>query len=237
LRVVWTALLIVGVGLVGSGCLHLSSEITISKDRSGEILLTYSMGENVVAQLRQLKALTHDLAKAAQTNAPSGDWLELFSDPQEPALKLWFKEQEVYGLTVKNLRVTAQGPRRSVRVQVAFRNLDELAQAPFLKASGFAVSNREDRATVLVRRLPTASEDVQPPNVKDPVVLRSLASFMSGFVVKLLLRAPGEVLETSAHKKAAHTAYWEYDFNSDPARVIELFNEDMSATYDTRQAF
>jgi hypothetical protein len=184
-----------------------------------------------------MKALAHDLAKAAQTNAPPEDWLELFLDPQEPALKLWFKDQAIYGLTVKNLRVVAQGARRTVRVQVAFRNLEELAQAPFLKGSGFAVSNREDGATVLVRRLPAAIDGVPPPNVKDPAVLRSLAPFMSGFSVKLRVRAPGEVLETSAHKKASHTAYWEYDFNNDPARVVELFNEDMLVTYGTREAF
>lgn len=215
------------LSLLASGCVQFDADVKIKDDRSCSADLSYVLNEQTVTQLRLVYETTARLAAAAGQTPPStSSAMRVFLDPQEAAIRQYVGTLSPYGISLSDIRVRTMGGRRSVRMVLSFADLQKAVAAPSLQDAGLRFGRRMDGMWEFVREGSGTTNPVMTASAAN-----SVTPAMSGFSVRIKVRTPGAVVETTAPKKSPRAVAWEFDFNRDPQSAEQAFSAPLRVVY------
>jgi hypothetical protein len=211
------------------GCLQLEGELTIRADRSASLKLNYTLGDQIVAQLRGAMDAADRLAVAVGEPVPptAGSAMRVFGDPRELEIRNYMRGLSPYGIECSEVRVASGGSRRVVRMTVACTDVERAVKAPPLQAAGLSFRRNDDGTFGLVRAATGSATNL----LSGAEVIREVTPVLAGFRTSFRIRTPGAIVRTSARKHTTRSVVWEHDFNRDPPSFQEALSGEMSVTY------
>lgn len=217
------------------GCLKLEQVLTIGKDGSGTLDLSYSVTEQAATQIAQMLQFKEKIDKitgdADTEKALDGYYTKLFMTPTEEAFKREFKKYEKNGVTLNTIMVSAKEGKRSVKLKASFRSLAELQKADFFPQYGFSVKKLNDDSCFFFRDRMNR-DDQTAPMLSDDQQMRVVQPFLSGFNVALRVVTPGKILKSNSASKALYTASWNFDLDTDADALLHLQNQQFKIIFD-----
>jgi hypothetical protein len=193
----------------------------------------YTVSEETVNQFRALYGLKADLMRAA--GGPDAGAVDeavpFLLEPNEDRIRAELKPYEENGLALERLKVDVLNNRRRVQMTLSFRNLADLARADFFPEYGFSLQ-RTEGGNYLLHREGYTIDTGGPADFSDPVTVKMLSPFLSGFRAALRVVVPGPILETNAARPTRFAASWLYDFDRDPNALAALQSTDMKILFE-----
>jgi hypothetical protein len=212
---------------LASGCVQVDAELTLKEDRSGSAVVSYVIGEQTVTQLREVFETADRLAVASNMAPVSGtSAMKVLLDPRDATVKQFVGSLAAYGVTLTDLRIRNANGRRSVRMGLAFSDFQKAMSAPALGDANVHLGRRGDGKWELARE-----GSLSTNGVMTVAAATALAPVFGGFSVRLKVRTPGPVLETTAPKKSPRAVAWEFDFNRDPQSIEQVFSGPLRVVY------
>lgn len=210
-----------------AGCVQIEGEVSIKEDRSGSAELTYVLTEQTVTQFGQVFETTDRLlAAAGEPAASTSSAMRVLLNPQEESIRQYVRGLSPYGISLSDLRVRKSSGRRSVRMVLAFADLQKAAAAPVLRDAGLRFGRRSDGMWEIARDGGAATNAAMTASAANAVT-----PVMAGFSAHIKVRTPGAVVETTAPKKSPRAVAWEFDFNRDPQSVEQAFYAPLRVVY------
>lgn len=212
---------------LGAGCVQIDAEVTLREDRSGSAVVTYIIGEQSVAQLRSVIETADRLAVAGNLAPASGSSaMRVLIDPKESSVRQYIESLASYGVSLSDLRIRNANGKRSVRVGLAFTDLQKAVTAPPLRDANLRFGRRNDGMWELSRDGAASTNALM-----SAAVANSLAPTLGGFSARIKVRTPGAIVETTAPKKSPMAVAWEFDFNREPQSVEQAFYAPLRVVY------
>ena len=224
--------IVLGFGaLLVSGCIQLDSILTLTTEGGAVLEVEYRISEAAVRQLktafefrRRMDSLTSESVSALQE--PD----EVFLDPSEPVIRLFFKKYEPNGIALDRLNVSAKDGWRQVVFRLSCKNLADAAKTDLFAAYGFDL---QPEGQGRLRFYRPAESKAQRQSVFDPEAVKVMTPLCEGFKAAFKLVVPGRVLESNAHQTALRSAVWSFDYNKDQGAIAALQNQEFSVLFET----
>lgn len=210
-----------------AGCVQIDAEVTVREDRSGSAVVSYVLGEQSVTQLRGVMETADRLAVAADLPPASGaSAMKVLIDPREAAIRQYVESMANYGISLSDLKIRNANGKRSVRMGLAFTDLQKAVGAPPLRDAGLRFGRRADGNWELAR---DGAGSTNAP--MGAAAASSLTPTLGGFSARIKVRTPGAIVETTAPKKSPKAVAWEFDFNREPQDVEQAFYAPLRVVY------
>ena len=217
--------------LAASGCLKLDETLTIEKNGSGNIELTYIIPEQTVAQMKSMFKLRDQMDLITGQSAPQTKeeiFQRLFFDPAEERIRQQLKRYEPFGITIDTLKVETRSSARNVNLKVLFADLARLAKTDFFPEHGFTLARNKDGTYTFYR----ASEPNGSQENIGSEAAGLLTPVLNGFRAALKINTPGKIIETNASRKTLYNAAWIFEFDKDPNAMTALQRQNMKIVFD-----
>jgi hypothetical protein len=212
---------------LAAGCVQVDGEITLKADRSGSTVVTYVLGEQTIGQLREVSDAAARLAAASNAAPESGiSAMKVLLDPRDATVRQFVGSLAPYGVTLTDLKIRVANGRRSVRMALAFSDFQKAMSAPALSDANVRLGLRGDGMWELARE-----GSLSTNGAVTAAAATALAPVFGGFSVKLKVKTPGPIMETTAPKKSPRAVAWEFDFNRDPQSVEQAFHAPLRVVY------
>lgn len=213
------------LAVLAAGCVQMDVDLNVKSDRSATADISYSLTEQVVSQFRQVFEVTDRLVTASAEDALSTSAMRVFLDPREETVKQYVSTLSTYEIKLTEVRVRESSGRRTVRVSLAFGDLQKAAGAPVFKNAGLRFGRRPDGLWELARE---GSESDAPVTES---ALKEVSPMLSGFTARIKVRTPGAVMETTAPRKSPRGVDWEFDFGRSPEAAVRAFSAPLRVAY------
>ncbi len=224
--------------LMLTGCLQMEHDLRIHADGSALYRLDYAITEQAITQFRAMFKLKDELAIAAG-EPPPGPELEplLFTmlDPNEADIRRHLAEVTAMGITIRSIRHETRAAWRHLEIQLEIADLALLADHPFFKAHGFDLFKNAEGHYVFNRQ-PHLDEPAHlaiAPSARD---LEQITPLLAGFKTVVKVTPPGRILSSTAARTSLQTAFWEFDFNRQPAALTSLLHQHFHLIFDAPRA-
>jgi hypothetical protein len=231
-------LLIVAVGLFGSGCLKMEHDLRFKEDGTATYRLKYSISEQAITQLRAVEKLKTDLVLASGEPPPAPDLdplLQAFLDPDEGLLKELIKKEEANGIKLKSLEVESRSAWRKVDLYIEIHDLEAVAQTKFFKTHGFNLAQDKDGRYVFSRD-PHINQRGEIPKAPSDEDLKQMIPLVAGFNTTLKVTVPGRIMATTAFRTTLSTASWTFDFDKEPSAIQAVQRQPFRIVFDAKKA-
>ena len=218
MKIRFAAILLAAAALAVGGCMQVENNAVIEKDGSGTLTLQISMSQEVAQALQDLKELGGDAAKDVE---------------DMPDITTLSKQDLEKDLAGKGCKVTefanevSQDGKRTIRMSVAFKDLDGLSAAMASMAGNEAlrIYRRPDGNYLLVAESsPEDSEEESEAEEETPdpaasmenmaktmEIMGKLMAHAGEMSVKTSITLPGDIVESNATRTEGRTAYWQMD--------------------------
>lgn len=210
---------LIGVFLVSAlaGCVNVDQTLTLEKDGSGTVDLTYSMSEESISEWQDVARNMLD-ASGSGSSAPVMPF-----DFSDEDIRNDFKEFERDGVTLRSLRTEARNGWRSRRLLIGFKSLSGLAKAGFLGDRNISLARNPQGNYVFTQQV--GREGNLPPELAaftEESADSLFSGMMQGFKAVIRVRTPGRILETNAPEKSDRQAGWTFDLERDPEALQKV---------------
>ncbi len=229
----YVRLLLIAALALSVGCIKFSKTLTLNDDGSGLIDITYTLPEETVTQMSGMMTLADELAEAAG-EPPPGDkhgYLELLLNPSENRIKSKVESYDVPGLKLNTVKVESRDGSRRVRLQLLFKNIQDLAETDFFADHGFTLTRLEGGNYRMVRK-GTETSGPQPVDLDDPQIVRLLTPILGGFEAMVKVKTPGRILQANTTRRSLRQAAWNFEFNRDAEDFREFYTKDLIAVFE-----
>jgi hypothetical protein len=193
-----------------AGCIHVDQTLTLEKNGSGMVDLTYAMSEESIAQWQ-------DVARNMFDSPNHGNSSSIMPfDFSDQDIRDDFKEYEP-DVVLQSVKSETRDGWKYRRMVISFRSLAGLSKAGFLADRN--ISLVKDARGNYVFTQQAGPEGNLPPELAalDGTLADSLFSgMMQGFRAAIRVKTPGRILETNAPEKSERTARWLFDSERDP---------------------
>ncbi len=211
---------------LAAGCINVEQNLTIHKDGSGVIDLTYGMSEETLSRLGSMAAMS-GLADdgASEVSNPF--------DQTEAEIREEFKDYAGSGVTLESVKTETRGGWRYRTMVIRFKNLKGLADVGFLSDQNVALVKNEQGNYVLTQNVTSSAAQNQGlPEIGDVSSDPVMAELMKGFRVVMRIKTPSPILETNAPRKTADTATWILDLQEDPKALDKAQRLSIRVVFD-----
>gem|GEM_PF-1306532 len=194
--------------LLSSGCLHLRQELQIHADGTLTAVHQYSVPAELLPSLRRSRGVIENW----QGLDPGPDLMRLNWFDNQAAVERHFS---VSGVEVVDYRRYEQDGRYCVDITVKAANAWSALQSGLF---GSFVLERTETGNVLFR-----ADVIQPPLPQEPhpEQLQRLRELCRGLRLRLDVRVPTEVLETTAAASTAQLQTWLFEPDRDPIILLQ----------------
>lgn len=217
--------------MLAQGCVKMDTVLSLRRDGSGTLDISYSVTEEVVDRIKAMQTLHRELTPPEDAAAAAP--LYAFFDPSQERLEAAVRKLEKYGVKAEDLVFENREVSRHVRARLYFEDLAKLAKAPAFQQYGFNLTRNAQGDYVLSRPSRTRDASADLP-YGDPEVTRNLGPMLEGFRVDVRIETPGRILDTNASRSSPTSAMWSFDFARDPAAVAAFRDRDLTVVFDGR---
>jgi len=208
-----------------SGCLKVDQTLTINKDGSGQMEMSYSMQESTIRQMEAMSQM-----EAAQGEEGSGSGAEQFEFNEE-ALRKQFAGAEERGIKVESIDSKTESGWRTMHVKLSFKDLSALAGTEMMEDNVFSLKKNAKGNYVLVQKTgeegAEAGDEAMPPEM-----MAQMAPMFAGMRIVQRVKVPGKVVSTNATENDGSTASWIFDIDKDPAVINKIQNLKMEIEFE-----
>lgn len=214
-----------------NGCLNLDQTLTIQKDGSAILDVTYSLTENSIIQAKamlKLKEQINTYSANTKPNPVQDTYVRLLLDPVQDSIRKELDSYKPYGITVKHLRVETRREFRYVSIRLAIDDLGKATKTDLFRVCGFSLTKTtNDNYRFL---LPRSTVQLESSSLNESDI-RMLSPILNGFHVQIKLVTPSQILKTNAHKSSENTAEWVFDFDDNPNAIVALQNQNFDVLF------
>ena len=196
--------------LASAGCIKVDQTLTLEKDGSGTIDLTYSMSEQSVAQWQ-------DVANGMFGSDAGGTSTAMPFDFTDQDIRDDFKEFEKDGVVLQSIQSETRNGWKTRRLLIGFKSLAGVAKTGFLANRDISLVKDASGNYVFTQKAGGAGN--LPPEIAamtEPPADTLFSDMLQGFKAVLRVKTPGLILETNAPQKSGREAAWTFDIDRDP---------------------
>ena len=217
-----------------SGCIELTQQITIRKDGSGTMTLSYNLPDNTSIQMKAMRELNKEMMRAAGETyqpRPVDNHFDLLMDPVDKNIRDLIKKYEPQGLSLDDLRIEVLEGRKRVRIQLRFEDLAKAAQSDLFRAHWpLALTKMAD--SVYLLNMTNGHPGKEPElDFTDSATLKAITPILKGFKVIIRIVPPGEITSTSAAQSSKRSAVWTFDFDRNPSAFSSFQTANMNVRF------
>lgn len=215
-----------------NGCLNLDQTLTIQKDGSAMLDVTYSLTENSIIQAKAMLKLKEQMNAYSMNKKPDSTqdkYVLLLLDPVQDSLRKELNSYKPYGITIKHLRVETRREFRYVSIKLAIDNLAKAAETDFFRAYGFSLTKTPNDNYRFLR--PRSIAQQGSPYAFSESDIRVLTPILNGFHVEIKIVTPSRILKTNAPKSVENVAEWIFDFDNNPNAIVALQNQNFDVLF------
>ena len=229
------SLLLTAIIFCCTGCLRLSSTVTIDRDGSGSIEIEYNIPEQTIMQIRSMTKLRRELQEASgKTADPQEEYsfrvIQVFFDPTDNGIQTFFNELQDNGISLQSKRIRSREGARQVNMSVNFSSLEKLAASAPFSIFGFSIMPAHEGNYRIIRQ-GNANINIPEVDMNDPAFVSSVVPFLQGFRAELRVRTPGPVVAANTPAFQGNTAMWTFDFDREPRALHYLNSRDMELVF------
>jgi len=218
--------------LVFAGCIRLDQTLTIEKDASGSLDVSYAISEDAVAQAKAAFKLRDQMAmESGKSDAAIFDdpLVQTFLYPNAEDIKREMDKYARNGIKLESLKITTADNWRNVKMKLTFKNLAEVAKADFFRKDGFSLSKNTEGNYALKKDGAGRYTALLSPDMTNLV-----SPMLTGFNVVVNVSVPGRILKTNAHRTSPQNnmATWSYNYDKDPNVLSTIQNQSFSIVFD-----
>ena len=141
--------------IAGAGCLKMDQTLTINKDGSAMLDMSYGMQESTIAQMEAMEKMSEQMA--AQMGEEGEDVGDEDDDSDsfefnEESIREDFKELEEHGVELVDLNSEIKDGWKFINMKVRFQDLKSLAKTDFFKDSDMSLKRNADGNYVLSQK-------------------------------------------------------------------------------------
>lgn len=200
-----------------AGCINVDQTLSLEKDGSGTIDLTYSMSEASISEWQ-------DVAQHMFGSSEPGEESSVMPfDFTDQDIRDDFKEYEKDGVVLRSVQSETRNGWRSRRMLIGFKSLAGVAKTGFLANRDISLVKDANGNYVFTQK-PGGAGNL-PPELTPFAELKADSLFgdmMQGFKAVVRVRTPGPILETNAPQKKDREAAWTYDLDRDPQALQKV---------------
>lgn len=208
-----------------SGCVHVDQAITLNKDGSGRLEVSYGMS---LGDLEQMQALTESAGGGEKDKTASATPFDF----REEDIRKDFEEYARFGVKLDSVKTEEKDGWKYIHLKVAFRNLAGLAKTELVADRAVSLSKDAEGRYVFRQAVGEALPDVQAEGGDGESASAVMAGLMKGFRARVRVSVPGPIVESSGARIEGQTAEWEYDLEKDPKAVERLQRADMRVVFE-----
>lgn len=223
-----------------SGCIDLQQTLTLTGNGSGKYELAYSISDESINNYKSMRELTGTLREHAgalgistENSQDESHYLDLLLNPDEAVIRKAIESQASYGLKLEKLTLEVRDAVRFVRLVVAFKNINDLAKAPWFEEHGFSLIKQQG-AWLFYR--PPESGNNPIPALTDKDEIQALTPVLHGFHVASTFRAPGRVLKSTGSAEPPFNVSWTFDFDRNVNALSALQNQQLQVLFECPDA-
>ena len=216
------------------GCLEISQVMSIRKDGSGSIDLTYVLPDNTAAQMKAAELLKQEMIKAAGEKyepRPVDTHYALFMDPSDKPIRDLIARCEPYGITLERLKIEVLEGRRRVRIHLRFSDIAKAAKSDIFRIHWPVTLVKHADGTYQLNVTNGRPADEPELDFSDPATLKAITPVLRGFKATIRINTPGEVISTEASTVGRSSAVWTFNFNEDPRAFSTFKTTNMSIRF------
>jgi hypothetical protein len=218
-----------------AGCIKVDQTLSLAKDGSARLEVSYSIAEEAVDRFQSMFELEARMARVAGETLPKDRedaWHRLLLQPEEEAIRNRLAGYDKYGMRVDKLKVESRGGRREVQIVLLAEDLARAAESDLFRQYGFSL--RKNRTGNYVFYRPGKKPPQDAAQQPDPEDSEQLSPLLAGFKVHIRVNTPGRILETNAAGKGLYAATWTFDFDREPTALADLQRQDLYIVFDGR---
>lgn len=210
--------------LASAGCIKVDQTLTLEKDGSGTIDLTYSMSEQNLARWQ-------DMANGMFGSDAGGTAMPFDFTDQD--IRDDFKEFEKDGVVLQSIRSETRNGWKTRRLLIGFKSLAGVAKTGFLANRDISLVKDASGNYVFTQKAGGAGN--LPPEIAamtEPPADMLFLDMMQGFKAALRVKTPGLILETNAPQKSDREAAWTFDIDRDPDALRKIQKTSLRIVFD-----
>ena len=225
MRAAWIAALFFVSAL--TGCIKVDQILTLEKDGSGTIDLTYRMSEESIAQWQ-------DVARHMFGSSEGGNTSSIMPfDFSDADIRRDFKEYEREGVLLQSLKTETRNGWKIRRMVIGFRNLAALSKAGFLGGRNISLAKDSRGNYVLSQQAGRGGNlPAELAEFSDPSTDSIFSGMMEGFRAVIRVKTPGRILETNAPEKSEREAGWVFDLDRDSEALKKVQEASLRIVFD-----
>lgn len=228
-----------------SGCLKVEQTITLNKDGSCNLEMTYGMSKQNIEQLKTMQKLASaaandDFNEAEAMNRDNSVSQTLFEFNEENVRKK-FQELEPFGVKLEKLESETRNDWKYINVLVSFKDLDALMKTEFFNKGAFSLTKNKEGNYVFSQSVANYGHIQNNSSSSDHdsqrLMLQQLAPLLKGLKIIVNVKVPGKILESNAMQKninndnSDNVATWVYDLDKDPEALYKIQKSQMMVVF------
>jgi hypothetical protein len=208
---------------VAAGCIKVDQTLTLNKDGSGELAVSYGMSEQTIAQMEAMKEMSKNMAEA------NGEPVEDDDSPfdfNEDDVREQFAKLKDKGITLKSVKSETRDGWKYMNLVVAFKDMNALAETDFFSDSQLSLTKDADGNYVLLQKSGDfgMGEEGQSPE-QQKAMMEQMKPMFAGMRIAMTIKVPTKVLETNATEHNDNSASWIYDIDKDSDALSKMQND------------
>lgn len=226
------AMILMMAGLI-SGCVKMDQTLTINKDGSASVEMSYGMSEAMVNQMEMMKKMSATMQEG-KTEESQPDDNDSF-DFNEESIRSRYAQLQKYGITLDSLSTEVKDGWKYIHMKYSTKDLAALAKTAFAENSTMSLTKDAGGNYVLLQKNSdyNMGEDAEDttPEMKE-MMMKQMLPMMKGMQVAFRVKVPGDVIESNATEVKGNEVAWIYDIDKDPSFVMNASKmEDMRIVF------
>lgn len=209
----------VGCLLVGAGCMKVDQTLSIHKDGSAELQVSYGMSEQTVEQMKAMQAMGEkDKGEKPEANP---------FDFDEAKIREQMKPMEKEGVKLLEVKTEKKDGWQFMHLKLAIDSLPNLMKTEFFKDDALTLTRNADGNYVFEQKSGGEGNDEQ----MNEEMMKQMLPMFAGFRAAMTIKTPSDIIETNATEKGDKSASWIYDVDKDPSALMKAQKANMRLVF------
>ncbi len=219
---IWIMGLVLAVAL--TGCIKVDQVITLNKDGSGNVKLTYGMSEQSIKQMEAMADMSKQMAEQQGEEAPEDEKPFEFDEDE---IAQDFKDLAEEGITLNSVDVEEKDGWKYVNVDFDFADIGKLDSTDMFDDNPITLAKNADGNYVITADM--SGGDMGGDQNKEQ--MKAMLPMFKGMRIAMKLKTPTDIISTTAPIKEKQSAQWVFDVDEDPDSFLNMSETKMEVVF------